>query len=354
MITQSKAIADPHINPQMPSQSLYIWLLGVAAMVFIMVIVGAITRLTDSGLSMVEWRPIMGALPPMTEAEWQRVYSLYQQSPEFIKKNSWMALDDFKAIFFWEWFHRLLGRFIGLAYAVPLFIFWVKGLIPSAMRFKLLGLLILGGAQGFMGWYMVKSGLVDVPAVSHFRLAAHLGLALIIYACLISLALDIRSQRRQNTQQAQAHPYASQKALLCHGWGAITCFVATLIWGAFTAGMDAGLVYNTHFPMLAEGQWLPDSYDILHEHSAIQFTHRWLAILTMLMILSWVLHAYLKGAAFPALYALGGAIIVQAGLGVGTLLSGVHLHVAVTHQAGALVCLFLIIIAIRHLRPCSP
>ena len=167
------------------------WLFCVAAMVLMMAVIGAITRLTDSGLSMTEWRPLLGWIPPMTAEEWDRVFLLYQASPEFQHRHAWMALEDFKQIFFWEWFHRLWGRLIGLAYALPLIWFLVRKQIPKGYLMPLLGLLLLGAGQGLMGWIMVQSGLVDVPHVSHYRLAAHLGLAFILFGCLLWCGLRL-------------------------------------------------------------------------------------------------------------------------------------------------------------------
>jgi cytochrome c oxidase assembly protein subunit 15 len=323
------------------------WLYGCAALVFIMVIVGAITRLTESGLSMVEWRPLIGAIPPLNDTEWMRTFDLYKQTPEFIKENYWMELADFKKIFFWEWFHRLLGRLIGLAYGLPLLIFWVKGMIPKNFKLPLLGLLFLGAAQGFMGWYMVKSGLVDMPAVSHYRLAAHLSLAFLIFALLIWNALAITAPDK-NTN--------TDKPLKFHLWGCVFALIFTIIWGAFVAGLDAGLIYTDSFPKMGKTfvpfeMWLyqPFFVNFFENHAAVQFTHRWLAMFTGLVILSfWAHAAYKKRASWPV-HALGIMILIQIALGIATLLSQVHLHVAVTHQAGALILLGLLTINLRRL-----
>ena len=212
------------------------WLFFTAFMVFSMAIIGAITRLTESGLSMVEWRPLIGALPPLSEAEWQRVFDLYRETPEYQKKNFGMDIDEFKTIFFWEWFHRLWGRMIGVVYALPLFYFWLRKQIPDGYKLKLFLGLILGGMQGVMGWYMVESGLIDRPSVSHFRLAAHLSLAFIIFGYLLWVAFDLREIR------------ASEKTTFClrrHGWTSLVLLAITIIWGAYVAGLDAGMVYNT-------------------------------------------------------------------------------------------------------------
>lgn len=328
-------------------KALSLWLFISAGFVFAMVVVGAITRLTESGLSIVEWNPLMGAIPPLNESEWERLFSLYKSSPEYLKKNFWMDLSDFKTIFFWEWFHRLIGRLIGLVYAIPLAFFWVRGLIPQGYKLKLLGLLFLGGAQGLMGWVMVQSGLVDQPAVSHYRLAAHLFLALLIFALLIWTGLSLKGFKK--------HP---DRGLYLHACLALGLVSFTITWGAFTAGLDAGLIYNESFPKMG-GQWVPSElfrYDpfwisFLQAPAGVQFIHRWLAILTTITILSLWGRGLLKRRAFPALHILGLAVFIQFGLGITTLLSGVFLPVAALHQTGAVFLLTLLIINIKKLSP---
>ncbi len=296
---------------------------------------------------MVEWRPLMGALPPLNEAEWGRIFDLYKQSPEFTKENSWMALEDFKTIFFWEWCHRLLGRLIGLAYALPFFWFLLKKQIPEGYKLKLFGLLLLGGAQGLMGWYMVQSGLVDHPEVSHYRLAAHLGLALLILTLMFWLGLTFRSTTRNPSQTLYTH------SLIALGF-----VVTTIFWGAFTAGLDAGLVYNETFPKMG-GHWLPP--DLLHNqpawtnffenHVAIQFAHRWLAMITALIVLSLWGHALYKKTTRIVFHFLATMVCIQLALGITTLLSGIALPLAVAHQSGAVILLLLLIFCLYSVRP---
>jgi len=316
------------------------WLFGCCFLVFAMIIVGAITRLTESGLSIAEWKPLMGAIPPLNDQEWQRVFDLYKQSPEFTKKNSWMQIDDFKNIFFWEWLHRLLGRLIGLAYGLPLLWFWLRKQIPQGYGLKLFGVFILGGLQGAMGWYMVKSGLVDIPAVSHFRLAAHLMLALLIYACMLWLGVSLRTQQIKNI--------STPKILKIHGLLALLILIATITWGAFTAGLDAGLIYNDSFPKMG-GRWIPpEAYiSILSNPAGVQFLHRWLAIGTFIMIISLWAHAYKRSALSPALNFAAIMVFIQAGLGIFTLFSGVSLPIAVLHQAGAVILLSLLLLSLK-------
>ncbi len=336
---------DAAQNPN--SKPIAYWLFACCGLVYIMIIVGAITRLTDSGLSMVEWRPLMGTLPPLSEEEWSRVFNLYKQSPEYQKQNFWMNIHDFKNIFFWEWFHRFLGRMIGLAYALPLLFFWVKKMIPPGYKLKLLAGLLLGGLQGLMGWYMVKSGLTDMPDVSHYRLAAHLSLAFLIVAVLLWLGLSLRpTNKRPNS------------ALYTHGIIVLGAYILTMFWGAYTAGLDAGLVYNEHFPKMSE-HWLPGDINqytpfwinLFETHGGVQFTHRWLAIGTAIITLSFWLRAVLMKNNFPAINALAIVIIAQVGLGIATLFSKVHLPIAVMHQAGAVLILMLLIISLKKLKP---
>lgn len=309
------------------------WLFICAFMVFAMAVIGAITRLTESGLSIVEWKPITGTLPPLSHAEWQRVFDLYQQSPEYKAKNLGMSLDEFKNIFFWEWLHRLWGRLIGVVYALPLIYFWVRKQIPQGYKPLLLVGLVLGGLQGLMGWYMVKSGLVDRPSVSHFRLAAHLGLAFIIYAYILWLAFALKN--------SNTHPLCF--CLKRHGLIALFFTSVTIIWGAFVAGLDAGLVYNT-WPMMGD-RWIPQELkqfsDIIFDPVAVQFTHRCAAIITAVIVLTFAYRV--KN------FALGFMIFIQVGLGISTLMSHVALPLAALHQAGAFIVIGLLIHQLQKL-----
>ena len=315
------------------ARPLSIWLFGCAFMVFAMAVIGAVTRLTESGLSIAEWKPLIGALPPLNETEWERVFALYKNTPEFQVKNSWMGLSDFKTIFFWEWFHRLWGRLIGIVFALPMIWFWVRKKIPSGYKSKFLLALGLGGLQGVLGWYMVKSGLVDNPAVSHFRLAAHLSLALLIYTVLLWLAFDLWS----------AQQTGGSFCLKRHGWITLAFVATTIIWGAFTAGLDGGMVYNT-WPKM-NTYWVPPEVTGLHsllwDPAAVQFSHRWIAVLTACVVLSF---AWRIKSIWLAL-----AVFVQVGLGITTVLTQAHIHVAATHQAGAMIVLGLMIFYLHRL-----
>jgi len=322
-----------------------LWLYGVAALVFTMIIVGAITRLTESGLSMVEWRPLIGALPPLNDAEWQRVFELYQQSPEYQKVNFWMGIEDFKHIFFWEWLHRLLGRLIGATFALPFAFFWLTKRIPEGFKLKLFGLFLLGGLQGFMGWFMVKSGLVDIPAVSHYRLAAHLGLAFLILSALIWVARSL--------QHAQRAPSA---ALYHHTLIVLIFLVTTICWGAFVAGLDAGLIYN-QYPQMGDTLVPPDLWtheiwylNFLDNRAGVQFFHRWVAALTVLMLLNLSIHGLTKDKS-PFFWMLGVMALTQMGLGIATILSQVQLPIAVMHQAGAVILLLILMMILQRTQP---
>lgn len=325
------------------------WLLGVAALVFTMIIVGAITRLTESGLSMTEWRPLIGFIPPLNDADWQKVFDLYKSTPEFQKKNFWMGIEDFKKIFFWEWFHRVLGRIIGLAFGLPFFYFWLRGKIPQGYHLKLFGLLILGGFQGFMGWFMVQSGLVDRPSVSHYRLAAHLSIAFLILCLLIVTALSLRQYERK-----------PNPALNKHGWISLAFLVITIFWGAFVAGLDAGLIYN-EFPQMGDTLMPPEMWQLtpywinfFENIPAVQFVHRWLAMTAALVILSLYAHALYKNQTSAVFHVLGLIVIVQVLLGILTLLSGVNIALASAHQAGAALLLVTLTMAIYKTMPQKP
>ncbi len=310
---------------------LVIWLSAVCAVVYAMIVVGGITRLTQSGLSMVDWRPIMGVIPPMNEAEWQATFDAYRQYPEYQKINKGMSLDEFKGIFFWEYFHRVIGRFIGLIYFVPFVVFLALKKVEPRWQPRLWIALALGGMQGLMGWYMVKSGLVDVPYVSHYRLAAHLLLAIVILGFLFWLILDLLEVRRES-----APPLIGSLALWMLGLLSVQ-----LLFGAFTAGLDAGYGFNT-YPLM-HGQFLADAAlmiepfwrNIIENGVMIQFIHRWLGALLVLgiLVLTWLSmsHSRLRMAALI----LAGVTLIQFLIGVMTLVMRVPVVMGSLHQAVA-------------------
>ena len=316
-------------NTKTQHQTIVNWLSITAFMVLAMAVIGAITRLTESGLSMVEWRPLIGAIPPLSEAEWNRVFDLYKQIPEYTEQNSWMQLSDFKRIFFWEWFHRVWGRLIGLVFVLPLMYFWIKKQIPEGYKGRLIFLLFLGGMQGVMGWYMVRSGLSELTSVSHYRLAAHLFLAVIVFACLIWTILDLK--------KGMVKWSWDNFCLKRHGLVSLLFLYVTIIWGAFVAGLDGGLIYNT-WPLMGD-RWIPQEAGIpgaFHENPAgTQFFHRWIAIATGFIILTYAIRVQSKGLILM--------LLLQIGLGIATLLSQVSIPVAAAHQAGAFILLSLLL-----------
>lgn len=301
------------------------WLLAVAALVFLMVVVGGITRLTESGLSITEWRPISGALPPLNQADWERAFALYQATPEYTQVNRGMSLAAFKVIYFWEWAHRLLGRVIGLAFALPLLWFAAKRQIPQGYGWRLVALLALGGLQGVIGWWMVVSGLSDRTDVSHFRLATHLMLALFILGGLIWTALDLRGGKPAR--------------LTLPVIGLLLVLAIQILFGAWTAGLNAGLAAND-WPLM-NGRAFPQvtvsAESIANDPFLIHWIHRWwawVAVAALVLLARLAKRAGDRRASLAIHAAFGTQII----LGIATVLTGVSIVLAVLHQAvGALV-----------------
>jgi cytochrome c oxidase assembly protein subunit 15 len=308
------------------------WLLAVAVLVFAMVVVGGITRLTESGLSITEWRPISGALPPLSHADWLLEFQKYQQTEQYRMATgpAGMTLSGFQFIFFWEWVHRLLGRFIGLAFALPLFWFWIRRNIPAGYKPRLTALLALGGLQGAVGWWMVTSGLWSGEHVSHYRLAVHLLLALTIMAGLIWTALDLR-------QLAQYRTARPSRLTGFAGLVIATLFIQ-LLFGAWTAGMRAGSVSNT-WPLMND-RFVPEGiiwsmgkvHAVLNDPYLVHFIHRWWAwavVVALIMLARRVKQAGVR----PASIAIHIAFGIQILLGIATVMTGVNIMLAVMHQA---------------------
>ena len=329
-----------------------VWLLVCCFLVFAMVVLGGVTRLTGSGLSMVRWAPLSGAIPPITAAAWEAEFNHYQQSPEFQKVNHQMTVNEFKTIFYVEYFHRLLGRAIGLVFLVPFLVFLWRGRIRRALIPKLSLVFVLGGLQGLLGWYMVKSGLVDVPRVSPYRLTAHLIVAVAIYAYLFWTALGLLRERSYHSTVSSP----SRGAI-----GITAMIVVTILSGGFVAGLKAGHAFNT-FPLMA-GQWIPPGYRVAEPFwlnffetiPAVQFNHRWLAITTFVLVLlfalrAWrddVLRTYRAAVAVLAMLAL-----IQVSLGISTLVLYVPVVLAAAHQGAALALLtaaLYVVFITRHL-----
>ena len=314
------------------------WLIVVAGMIFFMIVIGALTRLTESGLSMVEWRPVTGWLPPLSDAAWQAELQKYLASPQGRLVNRDFTVPEFREIFWLEYIHRLWGRLIGLVFALPLAWFWWRGALTPHLKPRLFALLVLGGLQGALGWAMVASGLVDRPAVSHYRLAAHLMLAVILYAYTVWLILELIPSgiRRDDPKTVR-----TSTAL-------IGFLLVVMIWGAFVAGLRAGTAHNT-FPTMS-GYWIPPGLfdlspwwiNLFENGTTIQFVHRWLAKLLFLgvLVLAW-------RAPRPETLAAAAIAFFQLGLGIATILSGVSIPIATLHQAGA-VLLLTTLIVVRH------
>jgi len=328
------------------------WLFACCAMVFLTMVVGGVTRLTHSGLSIVEWKPLIGALPPLTHADWLELFAKYQQTPEFIKRNHDMTLDGFQFIFWWEWAHRLLGRSIGVVFFLPYAWFLVRGKLRGALAAKVFGFFILGGLQGAMGWYMVKSGLVDDPRVSQYRLAAHLGLAFLLFGLMGWTGLGMLQPRKAKVGAAPS-PTATQRL---GTWLVALVFVMVLS-GALVAGIHAGLAYNT-FPLM-NGAFVPPEIfmvdplwlNFFTNMATVQFDHRMIAWALMALIpwFSWRIWKETPDAR-PAAVLLTLWLAVQVSLGIATLLLQVPVALAALHQAGAMVLFGLILWANHAIR----
>lgn len=324
-----------------------LWLVLCALLVVGMVAVGGYTRLSGSGLSITQWKPIHGVVPPMGEQEWQEEFDLYRATPQYEKVNAGMTMEDFKAIFWPEFLHRLLARAVGLVFFVPLLAFAVRRSISKRFFWRLTGIFALGGAQGLMGWLMVASGLVDAPYVSHLRLAAHLSLAFLILALILWCILDLKQGKPENPPVKLRLFYQLWFAALC----------VQIVWGAFVAGTHAGLMYNS-FPTM-NGQFLPSelweegsvSHNLFFNLTLIQFIHRWLAVAVAFGFIFWWYKArsYVTQKASFYCFALLAVIAAQFTLGVLTLLWQVPLHLALAHQLCAVLLFSLAVIVLHKL-----
>ncbi|MDP2619664.1 MAG: COX15/CtaA family protein [Hyphomicrobiales bacterium] len=323
------------------------WLYTLAALVVAMILVGGATRLTDSGLSITEWQPITGVIPPLTEAQWLAAFEKYKQIPEYAVVNPGMSLAAFKVIYWWEWGHRFLGRFIGLAFIVPFIVFWVRRQIPAWLMPRLILILVLGGLQGALGWFMVMSGLTDRVDVSQYRLAAHLGAAFVILGFILWTAYAASGLRPQTAQ-----PGRLSAAIL-----AALIFVQ-IIAGALVAGLDAGLSHNS-WPLMDGRLVPPDMFvmtpwhlNLFENARTVQFDHR---VLAYLVWLAAVAHAArltrAKAAARGGAMLLASLVTVQAITGIWTLVVVVPLSLGLLHQFGAII---VFVAALAHLAALSP
>ncbi|MHB8621830.1 MAG: COX15/CtaA family protein [Sulfuricaulis sp.] len=324
-----------------------VWLLICAAFIFAMVVLGGVTRLTHSGLSIVQWDPIVGAVPPFRQSQWEQVFDLYKQTPEYRQVNAGISLAQFKRIFFVEWAHRLLGRLIGVVFLVPFLYFLARRRITRALVPKLVTMFVLGGLQGALGWYMVKSGLVNIPRVSAYRLTAHLGLAIIIYAYIFWTALGLLHSSESLSIPAGLRRFATAVAVL---------IFLMILSGGFVAGTRAGFAFNT-FPLM-DGHLIPEGLlamqpawvNPFENIVTVQFDHRCIACLLCLTIpVFWwsARRAALPSRARLAIHLLLAWLAVQVTLGITTLLYVVPVPLAAAHQAGAVV-LFSVALFVRH------
>lgn len=338
-----KAAAGPEREPD--HGAVRVWLYAVAALVVAMIIVGGATRLTDSGLSITEWQPLLGAIPPLSEADWHEAFAKYQQIPQYERVNKGMTLDEFQFIYWWEWAHRFLGRFIGIAFALPFAWFWLRGQLSRRTTLKLAGVFALGGLQGGIGWFMVMSGLVDRVDVSPYRLALHLVVALAILAAVVWLALDLRRSNGDPLRLRTITP--GQKRLAATLLGLV--LLQSLL-GAFVAGNNAGLTYNT-WPLM-DGALVPDGLwtlspwylNAFENVTAVQFNHRMIAyVLAGLAVVHsiWLARSADDERLVRSAVVLTVGIFAQAALGIWTLLAVVPLWLGLAHQAGAAVVLIL-------------
>ena len=312
-------------------RAIALWLYIMAGMIVAMVVIGGITRLTESGLSITQWKPISGIVPPLNAAQWQAEFDAYKRIPEYAAFNAGMTLDGFKAIFFWEYLHRLWGRLIGIAFAVPLLWFAVRRRIPAGYGWRLSALLALGGLQGAIGWWMVASGLSVRTDVSHIRLAVHLLTALTILAGIVWTALDLMALHRDpNATPARLAPVAI---------GALALLFLQLVYGAFTAGLDAGYAFAS-WPLMGDGLFPADVpmvnpawSNAVDNPVVVQFIHRWFAFAAAAGLV-WLAVKATKTGSRAGFYVVG-LVTLQIMLGIATLMTGVQIDVAVAHQANA-------------------
>lgn len=334
------------------NKSVIIWLLSGCVLVFIMVMVGGITRLTNSGLSMTDWHLVTDTFPPMSEAAWQAAFAEYQKFPEYQKINihNNFTLSDYKFIYFWEWFHRLIGRVIGLVFIIPFAYFWFRKRLDQATLQKCFVLLGMGALQGFFGWFMVKSGLIDHPDVSHFRLSLHLTFAFLTFAYTLWVALDLIYPERK--------PALVELRKITR-W-ALLALIVQIIYGGFVAGLNAGFIHN-HWPLMSDGQFIHDSVwieqksvlrNLTEGKSGVQFVHRTLAYLVVAIIVWLVVKSRQFTLSQPqqnGIYAMGSMVLVQFALGVFTLLNYVPLALGLLHQLGAFILLSFTVYTLHRL-----
>jgi cytochrome c oxidase assembly protein subunit 15 len=326
-----------------------VWLLICCALIFLMVVLGGVTRLTRSGLSIVEWDPILGAIPPITQTQWDSAFDKYKQTPEYQKVNFGMTLGEFKGIYYMEWGHRLLGRLIGVVFLFPFLYFLIRRRIARTLTPKLVTMFVLGGLQGALGWYMVKSGLVDIPRVSPYRLTAHLALAVIIYGYILWTALRLLHPRGSTMHSAGLQRF---------GVFVTAVIFLMILSGGFVAGSKAGFAFNT-FPLM-NGRFIPEGLfalrpvwiNLFENIVTVQFTHRLLAygLCLVISVFWWMaMRQALPTAVRLTLHGLLASLAIQVALGITTLLNLVPIPLAAAHQAGALVLFSLALLSLHLL-----
>ena len=316
-----------------------LWLLFCAGVIFAMIILGGVTRLTNSGLSMVEWKPLVGVIPPLNDLQWQETFEKYKQFPEYQKVNKGMSVSEFKSIFMYEYLHRVLGRLIGVIFLVPFLFFYFSGRIKTGLTPKLVVMFILGGCQGLLGWYMVKSGLVDNPRVSQYRLTAHLGAAVVIYAYILWVAFGLLSRQTNSDTPKEFGGLRNFAYLLT------TLLFLMILSGGLVAGTRAGFAYPT-FPLMGDSFIPPGLFSttpawlaIFEDITTIQFNHRIFAYLLFILILGFsykTLSNTNSSTLRVGIYSLVALLLIQVTLGISTLLLHVPVPLAAAHQGGAI------------------
>jgi len=337
------------IDMKKDNKAVIYWLLIGCSLIFIMVVVGGITRLTHSGLSISNYKLISGTIPPMNEIEWNEAFELYKQYPEYQKLNNTFTLQEFKDIYFWEWIHRVIGRFIGLVFIIPFIYFLIQKQLSKSTIKKAIILLVMGGLQGFLGWYMVKSGLVNKPDVSHYRLAAHLTTAFLTFAYTFWVALDLMFPERKTVVKKLRNFIRIGLVVL----------IIQIIYGAFVAGLDAGWIHN-HWPFMNESKLVhetvyleqsPTYLNFIEGKSGVQFVHRTLAYIVVIFTLSiWYRAKRMKLSSFQSkgINSLLIMVGIQFLLGVLTLIYAVPVWLGVSHQVGAFILLSAMIFTLHR------
>jgi len=341
---------NPDLSAAANRRHIAIWLIVVCALIYTMVVLGGVTRLTRSGLSMVNWHPIAGIVPPLNDQQWQAEFDNYKQFPEYQKLNQGMDLAGFKSIFWFEYAHRLLGRSIGLVFFLGFLWFAIRKQLNRELWPKLATMFVLGGMQGLLGWFMVKSGLVDRPHVSQYRLTAHLSLAIAIYGYILWVALGLLLPAREYAP-ASALPHLRKTSIAL--WALISVMIIS---GGFVAGTHAGFVYNT-FPLM-NGAWFPPGlwdahpwyHNLFDDLTSVQFNHRVLAytiFVSVIAFVAWTRKLQLPKPTMTAVYAVLAAMLLQVTLGISTLLTHVAVPVGAAHQGGALVLFTTVAVLVR-------